>query len=80
MKRQTMDPIQGKLVHQLPMIVTLAYDLDLTHTIPCQKDLSEDNNFGERNIGPWLHVAPNFPKKHRQGLKMAPEVQDPKNC
>ena len=52
MKRQTMGPVWvnwyinfprlGKLVHQLPGVVTLAYDLCLTRMIARWKDLSED--------------------------------------
>jgi hypothetical protein len=34
MKRQDYGPRLGKLVHQLPGVVTLAYDLRLTHMIP----------------------------------------------
>ena len=67
MKRQTLGHVLGKLLHQLPEVVTLAYDLRSTHKIPHWKDLSEDYNFGEIIIEPLNHVAPRFPKKIRLG-------------
>ena len=67
MKRQIVGLVLGKLVHQLPKVVTLAYDLCLMCTISCYKDLSENYNFGKSNFGPWTHVAPIFPKKRRLG-------------
>ena len=49
MKRQTMGPVWvnwyprlGNLVHQLPGVVTLAYDLGFTRMIARWKDLFED--------------------------------------
>ena len=33
MKRQIVGPVLGKLVHQFPGVVTLAYDLRLTRMI-----------------------------------------------
>ena len=59
--------VLGKLVHQLPGVVTLAYDLRLTCTIPLQKDLFKEYKFGKRTINPWAHVAPSFPKKRGLG-------------
>ena len=59
-------PHFGKLVHQLPGVVTLAYDLCLMRTIARWKDLSKQYHFG-RQHGPWTYVAPDFPKKCRLG-------------
>jgi hypothetical protein len=45
MKRQkSCGPHLGKLVHQLPRVVTFAYDLRFRHMIAHWKDLSEDYN------------------------------------
>jgi hypothetical protein len=45
MKRQkSCGPRLGKLVHQLPGVVTFAYDLRLGRTIARWKDLSEAYN------------------------------------
>jgi len=63
MKCQTMGPILGKLVHQLPKVVTLAYDLCLMHTVPRYKDISKEYTFGMTKISPWTHVGPRFPIK-----------------
>ena len=47
MKRQkSCGPHLGKLVHQLPGIVTFAYDIRLGHTIACWKGIEEDINLG----------------------------------
>ena len=37
-------PCWGKLVHQIPQVVTLAYDLCLTHKMARCKYLYEDYN------------------------------------
>jgi hypothetical protein len=45
MKRQkSSGPCLGKLVHQLPEVITIAYDLRLGRTIACWKYLSEAYN------------------------------------
>jgi hypothetical protein len=45
MKRQkSCGPCLGKLVHQLPGVITIAHDLRLGCTIAHWKDLSEDYN------------------------------------
>jgi hypothetical protein len=45
MKRQkSCGPRLGKLVHQLPGVITFAYDLRFRHMIARWKDLSEDYN------------------------------------
>ena len=69
MKRQIVGPVLGKLVHQFPEVVTLAYDLRLTRRIARYKDLSEKYNFlnGQHKSISSTHVAPGFPKKHRLG-------------
>ena len=69
--------VLGKLVHQLPGVTTLAYDIRLMRTIPHQKDLSKDYNFGIKNIKPWTHVAPMFPKKRRLGPQNSSESSGP---
>lgn len=55
------------MVHQLPGVIALTYDLCLTRTISRYKDLSKNYNFGKTDISPWMHVAPSFPKKCRLG-------------
>ena len=44
MKRQDYGPRLGKLVHQLPGVVTFAYDLRFKRMIARWKDLSEAYN------------------------------------
>jgi hypothetical protein len=58
MKRQDYGLSLGKLVHQLPRDVTLAYDLRLMHSIPRLIQL-----LGEQHQS-IIHVVPRFPKKH----------------
>ena len=49
MKRQnSCGPRLGKLVHQLPGVITFAYNLRLGHMIAHWKDLSEDYNGREK--------------------------------
>jgi hypothetical protein len=51
MKRQkSCGPRLGKLVHQLPGVVTFAYDLRFRRMIARWKDLSENYNFWVRNM------------------------------
>jgi hypothetical protein len=46
MKRQkSRGPCLGKLVHQIPGVVTFAYDIRFRHTIARWKGLTEKNNF-----------------------------------
>jgi hypothetical protein len=40
-------PCWGKLVHQLPEVITFAYDLRLGRTIDRWKGIDEDNHIGE---------------------------------
>ena len=47
MKRQkSCAPSLGKLVHQLPGVVTFAYDLYFRHVIACWKGIIEEIHFG----------------------------------
>jgi hypothetical protein len=47
MKRQkSCGPCLGKLVHQLPVVVTFAYDLRFRHMIDRWKDIIEEIHFG----------------------------------
>ena len=78
MKRQIVGPVLGKLVHQLPGVVTLAPNLRLMHTIAHYKDISENYNFWKRNIDPSTHVAPRFPKKHHLGAQSGSRSSGPK--
>ena len=50
MKRHNYGPRLGKLVHQPPKDVTLAYDIRWTRTIPRYKYLSEDYKFDVSDI------------------------------
>jgi hypothetical protein len=66
MKRQkSCGPRLGKLVHQLPGVVTFAYDLRFRRMIARWKDLSENYNFWLEQHRSTIHVAPRFPKKRR---------------
>jgi hypothetical protein len=63
MKRQkSCGPRLGKLVHQLPGVVTFAYDLRFRRMIARWKDIIEEIHFWG-NIQKNFHVAPHFPKK-----------------
>jgi hypothetical protein len=64
MKRQkSCGPRLGKSVHQLPGVVTFAYDLCFRRMIARWKDLSEEFKSCKKDF----HVALTFPKKHRLG-------------
>ena len=67
MKCQNYGPRLGKLVHQLPEDVNLAYDLCLMCSIPRSKYLSEEYKFCHEKHCRNLHVSPNFPQKRRLG-------------
>ena len=78
MKRQkSCGPRLGKLVHQLPRVVTFAYDLRFRRVIARWKGIIEEIHFG----GSIMHLAIienlDLEKKFIWALKMAPEV---KNC
>ena len=73
MKRQkSCGPRLGKLVHQLPGVVTFAYDLRFRRMIARWKDISENYNFWSEKHRSTIHVAPRFPKKHRLGPQNGP--------
>jgi hypothetical protein len=64
MKRQkSCGPRLGKLVHQLPGVVTFAYDLRFRRMIARWKDLSENYNFWPEQHRSTIHVAPPFSQK-----------------
>ena len=67
MKRQnSCGPRLGKLVHQLPGVVTFAYDLRFRHMIAHWRDLSEDYNIFDK-IPWWNFATATYPKKCRLG-------------
>jgi hypothetical protein len=65
MKRQkSRGPRLGKSVHQLPGVITFAYDLCFRRMIAHWKDLSEDYNICTKFHDEILQT---HPKKHRLG-------------
>jgi hypothetical protein len=77
MKRQkSCGPRLGKLVHQLPGVVTFAYDLRFRRMIARWKGIIEEIHFGE--ISKELPYFSCFPKKHRLGPQNGSE--EVKNC
>jgi hypothetical protein len=74
MKRQkSCGPRLGKLVHQLPGVVTFAYDLRFRRMIARWKDLSSrTTNFARSNIDLLSMLLHRFPKKHRLGPQNGP--------
>jgi hypothetical protein len=64
MKRQkSCGPRLGKLVHQLPGVVTFAYDLRFRRTIARWKGLTEKNNFRLAQVSAFdSHLGPKSPK------------------
>jgi hypothetical protein len=83
MKRQkSCGPRLGKLVHQLPRVVTFAYDLRFRRMISHWKDLSEAYNVREKNsIIQCYFATATYPKKHRLGPQNGPGSSGPeKNC
>jgi hypothetical protein len=67
----------GKLVHQLPMVVTFAYNLRFRRTIAHWKGLFEDYTFYWYISKVVLIVA--SPKKRCLGPQNGPASQGPKN-
>jgi hypothetical protein len=58
-------PRLGKLVHQLPGVVTFAYDLGFRHMIACWKSIVEEIHFmGNIEVN---SLFPHCPKKHHLG-------------
>jgi hypothetical protein len=55
-------PRLGKLVHQLPRVVTFAYDIRFRRMIARWKGIIEEIHFGENIKGTFIFI-PIFPKK-----------------
>jgi hypothetical protein len=64
MKRQNLcGPRLGKLVHQLPEVVTFAYDLRFRRWIACWKGLTKKNFFRMAQVSSCnTHLGPKSPK------------------
>jgi hypothetical protein len=64
MKRQkSCGPRLGKLVHQLPEVVTFSYDLRFRHTIARWKGLTKKNDFQLVEVSAFsIHMVPKSPK------------------
>jgi hypothetical protein len=77
MKRQkSCGPRLGKLVHQLPGVVTFAYDLRFRRMIARWKDLSEAYNARDK-MAKCHFATPTYPKKHRLGPQNGPGSSGP---
>jgi hypothetical protein len=79
MKRQkSCGPRLGKLVHQLPGVVTFAYDLRFRRMIARWKDLSEDYNARDKmaSLDAILRHQ-HTQKKHRLGPQNGPGSSGP---
>jgi hypothetical protein len=76
MKRQkSCGPRLGKLVHQLPGVVTFAYDLRFRRVIACWKGIIEEIHFGG-SIMP-LDIIENLDlKKIHLGPQNGPESEN----
>ena len=86
MKRQkSREPRLGKLVHQLPRVVTFAYDLRFRHMIAHWKGIIEDIHFwGSFMLLPIIEKLnpekPSFrPSKWPQKLKLL-KIVNCQNC
>jgi hypothetical protein len=79
MKRQkSCGPRLGKLVHQLPGVVTFAYDLRFRRMIARWKDLSEAYNAQDKIASLDDYFATTtYPKKHRLGPQNGPGSSGP---
>jgi hypothetical protein len=64
MKRQkSCGPRLGKLVHQLPEVVTFSYDICLRRMMACWKGLTEKKNFPlNQDSALGIHLGPKYPK------------------
>ena len=57
-------PCLGKLVHQLPGVITFASDLHFRHMISHWKDLSEEYNIPQKcHLGPQNNSRSSGPEK-----------------
>jgi hypothetical protein len=67
-------PHLGKSVHQLPGVVTFAYDLHFRSMIAHWKDISEEYN----NCTKFCEIcAATYPKKHRLGPENGSGISGP---
>jgi hypothetical protein len=74
MKRQkSCGPRLGKLVHQLPGVVTFAYDLRFRHTIARWKGIIEEIHFGGSIRAFGLSLRRSIPKNLHLGPQNGPE-------
>jgi hypothetical protein len=71
MKRQkSCGPRLGKLVHQLPGVVTFAYDLRFRCVIACWKGIIEEIHFGGSNYSLSSCQLTMSPRLQHQDLQM----------
>ena len=76
MKRQkSCGPHLGKLVHQLPGVVTFAYDFCFRHVIARWKGIIKEIRFGGSIMPLAIIENLNLEKTFIWTLKMAPEVK-----
>jgi hypothetical protein len=72
MKRQkSCGPRLGKLVHQLPEVVTFAYDLRFRRVIARWKGIIEEIHFGAQSCL-WLLLRSSIPKNLHLGPQNGP--------
>jgi hypothetical protein len=71
-------PRLGKLVHQLPGVVTFAYDLRFRRVIARWKGIIEEIHFGDQSCL-WLSLRISIPKNLHLGPQNGPEVKTTKN-
>ena len=77
MKRQkSCGPRLGKLVHQLPGVITFAYDLHLGRMIDRWKGIVEEIHFGGSIRAFGYHWEALSQKTFILALKMAPKVKN----
>jgi hypothetical protein len=73
MKRQkSCGPRLGKLVHQLPGVVTFAYDLRFRRMIARWKGIVEEIHFGGSINAFAYHFSPSIPKNLHLGPQNGP--------
>jgi hypothetical protein len=79
MKRQkSCGPRLGKLVRQLPGVVTFAYDLHFRRTIARWKGITEKNDFQLAQVSAsGNYLGPKSPKKRRLGPQNDPGSLEP---
>jgi hypothetical protein len=80
MKRQkSCGPRLGKLVHQLPGVVTFAYDLRFRRVIARWKGIVEEIHFGGSIMPLDIIEEDHIPKNLHLGPQNGPEVKTAKN-